>query len=429
MRLYKLSKYNFIIEDKLGKVLVYNTFSGSLISLDKSIYLGYKDQCDPNGPYFEELYRCGVIVANELNEYNRVKSQIDIEINNPLSKSANFVIAPTLNCNLNCFYCFEKANHLEQNEFSKNTMDAIVKFILDSITPQTKHININWFGGEPLLKYDSILYIGQKLKKSLPSTILFSSRIITNGVFLTKERCVELTNKCNLQSAQITVDGFADNYCLIKHASLSDYTNVIRNIVDCSNIIRISVCLNALKENIVDLFNITEYLLKDCCLKSRINIFLVRVKNYINGNFSDRCFSEDEFSKVYEDYIYFISQLDNTQKCLEVTLERMRPCGIMRYCDAAIDPEGYLYKCEHNLGQHALAVGDVVNGWYYNEAYVANSRGIVDSRCRECVFYPRCGFALCVALHSLSGEGLHCNYYDIMKKRATKYILERRSMS
>lgn len=426
MQSYKLSKYNFVIEDTLEKNLVYNTFSGSLISLDKKLYECYQNQCDPTLLYFDDLYRCGFIVSNELNEYNRVKSQIEVEINNPQSKSANFVIAPTLNCNLSCFYCFEKESHLDYKELSKNTMDSIVNFILKSITHQTKYININWFGGEPLLKFDSILYIGEKIKNALPSSIIFSSRIITNGVLLTKARCLELINKCNLQSAQITVDGFVDNYCLIKNASQSDYTNVIQNIIECSDIIEINVCFNALKENISDLFALTEYLLKDCCLKNKINIFLVRVKNYNGGKFSGRCFSDDEFSKVNDEYSSFLNQIDNTQKCLEIKLERMRPCGIMRYCDAAIDPNGYLYKCEHYLGQQNLAVGDVNNGWYYNEAYITNSRGIEDSRCHDCVFYPRCGYALCVGLHALSGKGLSCNYYDVMKNRATKYIFKRR---
>lgn len=427
MQIYKLSKYNFILEDTAEKLLIYNTFSGSLISLDKKIYESYQKKCDPFLLHFDELYRCGFIVANDLNEYNRVKSQIEIEINNPLSKSANYVIAPTLNCNLSCFYCFEKENPLNYEKISKSTMDSIIDFILKSITPQTKYININWFGGEPLLQYDTILYIGEKLKISIPPNIVFSSRIITNGVLLTKDRCMELINKCNLQSAQITIDGLSKNYCLIKHASLSDYENVIQNIVQCSNVIDLNVCLNALKSNISDLFALTQYLLVDCCLKNKINIFLVRVKNYNNGKFSDMCFSNDEFNKIDEDFLSFISHIDNTQKSLEIKLERMRPCGIMRYCDAAIDPNGFLYKCEHYLGQPNLAVGDVKNGWYYNEVYLSNSRGIEDHRCNKCVFYPRCGYALCVGLHALSGKEAQCNYYDIMKQRATKYILKRRS--
>lgn len=82
-----------------------------------------------------------------------------IQLNN-----VSYVIAPTLNCNYNCVYCFEnKENRKLRMNF--NTAEDILSFIIKQIESNKliKSIKITWFGGEPLLSYDLILEFSKKI--------------------------------------------------------------------------------------------------------------------------------------------------------------------------------------------------------------------------------------------------------------------------
>jgi len=422
---YKLSKYNIIADENKDSFLVFNNYTGAIAWVEKDIYNKFIENESFESNIidgFNDFIGAGFVVSKELDEYNRVKSQVRFEINNAVSESSNFVIAPTMRCNLNCFYCFEKANILPKDDMDEEMANKVINFILKSLSKHTKHLNINWFGGEPLLKYDILIKIGKTIKESLPKHIEFSSRIITNGVLLTKERCESLVKDCNLVSAQITLDGEEKQHCKNKGASKEDYINVLQNIKDCANLLDVLVCLNSTKNNIQDMYNLSKYLLIDSNLKGKVRIRLVRVKNYTGGQFSSICFTSHDFAEENTKFFEYLQKLDPSQQNNEMAFERVRPCGVMRFTDGAIDPKGNLFKCEHMLGQESQKQGDVVNGWYYNENYMSNSMGIEDKRCSECPFYPRCGFALCIGLHPLTGKETKCNYYDYMMYRAKNYV-------
>ena len=239
---------------------------------------------------------------------------------------------------------------------------------------------------------------------------------------LSKEICEQLIEKCNLNHAQITLDGFEKNYCKAKGAKSMDYTNVIKNIIDCSSLIDILVCFNATKDNFNDFNDLSRFLLQENGLKNKIKIRLVRVKNYVNGNFDKKCFKTCEFSILKSEFTKKLRLIDQNHINNEEEFERVRPCGFMRFNSGAIDPQGNLYKCEHLLGRPSERQGDVVNGWYYNDSYMNNSAGIKDERCEKCPFYPRCGFALCQGLHALSGDSDKCNFYDLQMLRVKNHV-------
>lgn len=48
-------------------------------------------------------------------------------VQNSGEKIANIIIAPTLECNAHCFYCFE--NGYRKGRMSIQTADALVKFL------------------------------------------------------------------------------------------------------------------------------------------------------------------------------------------------------------------------------------------------------------------------------------------------------------
>ena len=96
-----------------------------------------------------------------------------------LSSNNKLRIQIGTDCNQNCGYCSQKAfigNHnLLQPEDIKNFVDMIPP----SVNPQRA---IEFWGGEPLLYWDTILPLATKLRKKFPQNAFF---LVTNGTLLT----------------------------------------------------------------------------------------------------------------------------------------------------------------------------------------------------------------------------------------------------
>ena len=421
---YKFSQFNFVDSVLTSDIIIFNCYSGAIIRVDLDTYdkIIYNRFNELSETTINDLLKRGIIVSRQLDENNKIKSQIRFEINNVLSSSANYVIAPTMKCNLHCYYCFENSYKLSHDYMSHDIADKVVDFIIGSLNSNFKRLDIGWFGGEPLLCYDTLIFIGTKIQSKIAKDIEFTSRITTNGILFTEERCKELVSRCGLKAAQITMDGLVDNYCKAKCAACTDYNSVIENIVKCAYLTKISVNYNATKDNIDDFLSLSKILLCDNNLRGKIRIVLSRVKPYNRDLLHDHLFSESEFIFVKEQLINKLQEMDMSQVDVATNLKRVRPCSVMRFNDGAIDPFGNLYKCEHFLGQEQRRLGDVINGWYYNHEYMSNSMGVEDVRCSSCCFYPICGFAICHELHQLVGSEEKCAYYDVMKFRSLALI-------
>jgi len=90
----------------------------------------------------------------------------------------------THSCNLNCVYCFQK--HRNSATMTLDTAKSVVDWIFDYIPNDKGGVEIGFFGGEPLLKFDLIkevfTYICSKKRKV--EYVLFAT---TNGTLLTEE--------------------------------------------------------------------------------------------------------------------------------------------------------------------------------------------------------------------------------------------------
>ena len=68
----------------------------------------------------------------------------------------HLMINPTLDCNLHCWYCYEK--HVKGSSISTDIMNGILGLISKNCIGQRniKKLILSFFGGEPLLEFDSV---------------------------------------------------------------------------------------------------------------------------------------------------------------------------------------------------------------------------------------------------------------------------------
>ena len=167
--IYNYSYYNIILKESQDFVYIYNSFSGALCKLEKDIYdLILKNEINDNVKckYFDELYNQGFIKPKDLNEFNKIFLTERINILSSNNNKLSIIITPTLACNLNCEYCFEKDNRRNIAADDKTIID-IADFILKQLTLNIKEVHITWFGGEPLLAYNKIKLFNTYFKEKI----------------------------------------------------------------------------------------------------------------------------------------------------------------------------------------------------------------------------------------------------------------------
>lgn len=395
VNMYKSSKYNIKIDEANDEIILFNTFTGGIIALNSKEYsiiskpFFKKEELG----IFDELFSEGYVVFHKLDEYKRIEfftAQLQQDLH---PKQLTYVIAPTMNCNLYCNYCFEGESR-DPSIINLKTIHNIIDFIILNVNKlkSVQKVNITWFGGEPMLAYEQMLSFGQILSDKLDKMqVRFSSRIVTNGILFDKEKVHNLKKICKLSKAQITLDGLEKNYCKKKGAHLDDYNKVLKNISDAANIIKVSVRLNTDKENLTDMYDLTDVLFNEYKLKNKIYLNMAQIRNYRQKE-SVNLLSMEEFDIERERFNKYLYEKNYIHK-----KRIMRPCeflpvfcGLVKTYNFAIDNNGNLYKCEHYLGRHEKVVGDVQNGLYYNEALEFSNKSVRNDKCGNCSIYPTC---------------------------------------
>lgn len=396
---YKKSQYNVLISKQKDKYYLYNTYSGSLCKFSKNTYDSIKNIDTNNNPenieHFNEILSQGFIVDKDINEFNKVLFNQYTNIFNTKPNVLSFVIAPTLKCNFKCVYCFESQS-CKSNGFSEDKIEDILAFIINKAenNPNIKKISIDWFGGEPMLKYKEIVSFSKKIIEYCnQKNITYTACMLTNGFLLTKEKAQVLKEECNLTSIQIPLDGMKEKYCELKQTSPEAFDTVINNIKNIHNIINIQIRLNTNNNNYDSIKQLTKYLLIDCNLYGKIRLYIAELKyfeGYTNMEKST-CLESANFAKVKIDFLNYIKnelQLKNFK--FMYNKPKLLSCGLCKTQNFVIGPEGELYRCEHHVGHPENIIGDIKNERYYTDAEMDFFLPHCPAKCKKCKFYPTC---------------------------------------
>lgn len=114
----------------------------------------------------------------------------------PQNKNLVLEICSTMNCNLDCRYCFE-AGRRHIGSMSDETIDAVTEFVKKRIKEtKTSQLAVKWFGGEPTLEIETIKKLSDKLIAVADEyNIPYKAHIQTNGYLLTQNMVTILEEK------------------------------------------------------------------------------------------------------------------------------------------------------------------------------------------------------------------------------------------
>ena len=125
--------------------------------------------------------------------------------NDPVHLPTFFIIDFTTKCNMNCYYClrhFEDSGETISFDQLKDILNYIVAYCKKH---RVNDIDVQPWGGEPLLALDRIVYMRQFLADN---GIRANIAIQTNGLLLTKEN-IDTLEKYNI-GVGISIDGCRD---------------------------------------------------------------------------------------------------------------------------------------------------------------------------------------------------------------------------
>lgn len=203
----KNSIYNTLISITKNSDILYNSYSNTflVIASEVSKHLGepvfIKSQWKN---LYKELIKNEFYVSDRVDEFERLKQKA-YQIAT-FDKSFFLIINPTLDCNLRCWYCYE--NHV-QGSVMEESMQQRVKLLIEQICKSSiESFTLGFFGGEPLMKYNSIvrplIEFTQKICEE--HHIHFNTTFTSNGTLLNANIIQQLTSFSPV-SFQITLDG------------------------------------------------------------------------------------------------------------------------------------------------------------------------------------------------------------------------------
>lgn len=333
---FKLNKYLYFKND--GKrVHIVNLLNDYFFTIRKSkaemILNGQIDLISQKDPkLFDVIQKLDIIIPEEQDPLDliRMKNRKMIFAD----RTYRLTINPTLECNFSCWYCYEK--HPE-GKMSAKIMSSVINHIKKKIEDEKiSSLIIDWFGGEPLLYFDEIMYpLLVEIKKITDiNNVSFISSATTNG-FLIDEKRVKQFEKVNLTQFQITLDGNKEQHNKIRFTTerKGSFDEIIRGVNLLAKIKNVNILLriNYIKQTLINIDEIIPQLSQEARSKVKIH-----------------------FQQVWQDSMkHKISCQESEKKFIESGLKVDEPKfntkGYTCYADklqqAVINFDGKVFKC------------------------------------------------------------------------------------
>jgi len=144
----------------------------------------------------------------------------------------SLVIQPTAFCQLGCGYCGQE--HLPRWLNRKHQDDFLERARAKLASKRFRHLEISWFGAEPLSGVNVMRSLTPRLKALAEQFQCgFGATITTNGLALTEELATEIVNDHAIESLTVSLDGTAEYHDARRHKKNGQATfhSIFANVV------------------------------------------------------------------------------------------------------------------------------------------------------------------------------------------------------
>jgi uncharacterized protein len=426
----KPSRYTFAFPVDPERTLLYNALWNGLALVDAAT-AGALETMDPSvlapGELHDNLRRGGFLIPEEEDELRVLQlrwrmAQFD-------TGTLSLTLAPTLDCNLRCTYCFESHPQIAMDEATEETLAT---FVARHLEQGTKRLDILWYGGEPLLALPAMERMTAKFRALAEEHHAeYHASIITNGTLLDRPGAERL-RAMGIHGAQITLDGPRE-----AHDRRRPYTDgsgsfedITRSLGAVGELLDLAIRMNVDRTNRDAAMAFARELRQAPWFDpDRHLVYFGHVQPFTS---SCHC-SHDELMRSGE---FARSQFELEQETVAAGLAEPRypapafGCVATRMNAWLVGPQGELYKCLNHLGDPAQVVGHVSEPLRptprFLDYLLDGFEG--DAQCRACRYLPLC-MGGCVDIRYKQKEGLpvrDCTVWKHTLDRTLRLVLERR---
>ena len=315
----------------------------------------------------------------------------------------------TNTCNFRCTYCFEKDSYKsekEKNVISPEDLADICEYVINK--ERVKYLDVNFFGGEPLLKYNDIISAVKRIK-ALECDSSFN--VVTNGYLLNAERVQELKN-VGIDSLQITIDGCKEKHdaCRVLANGGPTYDVIMRNVL---------LAIDAGLEVIVNItytdddFESIDSFLRDFPAEYKHRTY-VKFTRLLDLDRTDIGMLGKLYGSLHKHG--FLPQ--------DISHLEYGPCMNKLQNSLLVHADGKLSKCIFDVSEFALGYVEYNNN-SANVDKVLLARPIriqcLDPKCKKCQFLPMCKGG-CDRMHNQKKSVCRKKYYESVADAIINYL-------
>ncbi|MDD2412681.1 MAG: radical SAM protein [Bacteroidales bacterium] len=398
----KISKYLYKIEFE-NQILLYQPISDQMFKMKRGEYDVFSSKLkninlfkNDYPTFYNWLTENLFLVSNDVTELNIIRTMNKVKCFS--DKDYWLTINPTLECNLNCWYCSVKeatGGKIFEGKVNSSVYLSLEKHIQYMITQKKiTGLHIDWFGGEPLLYFKEVILPLSKYAIDVTSKykIPLTCHITTNGTLISKSMARQF-KQLNINSFQISIDGNKsahDKVKYFKNNKNSAYDTTIKNII---------LILEANINAVVDVrINFDKDTLSD--IDSVLNAFPIGLRKQINIDFH-KIFQLTKIKDV--DINIFVEKaktLGYSSSYWAFRPQRFYTCYADKYFHAAINFDGKVFKCTARDYTEKFQIGTLLEngkieyiGFKQFEMHALAS--FENEQCLKCKYLPLC-FGPCI---------------------------------
>jgi len=369
------SRYNTFARAASGEGhVVFNAFTGALVELDAVEYAAVSDVAGsgrggsaaveidgsqlPAGLQ-DRLQRAGVFIPPDFDERAAL-----FEIRRRALASPDallLTIAPTIQCNFRCTYCFE--THRPE-VMTPSIEDDLTRFIVAQ-SASVRAITTTWFGGEPLLEPD-ILERVQRFTNAWGDArgIRIRRGIVTNGYFLDPAMVARLQALGEWETVQVTLDGLPDTHDRrrVLHGGQGTWHRIIANCRAALGAgLPVNLRINVDRRNADALGHLLDVLVAhDVVPHAHASLGFIVASTGACAHVADQVLSDEERARIS---VRFDAEL--LRRGIAPTATLPSPlcgplCSVESPLGFVVAPSGLLFKCWNQVDRDASqAIGHV----------------------------------------------------------------------
>lgn len=371
---FSIDGLRYVLDVNTGSIMEIDEMVYDLLRDDRVLTLSEAIEKFSNKYSKNEIEECLSEINKLIDEgilYTKDMYEEKVRINNEQEYMKAMCLNVVHDCNLKCKYCFaDEGEYKGKREIMTfDTAKMALDFLISQSGPR-HNIEVDLFGGEPLMAFDMIKKLveyARSIEKDVNKNIRFT--ITTNGMLLNDE-IIEYLNK-NMKNIILSIDGrkeVNDNMRLtaVGTGSYDIIIDKIKKLVDRREEGQEYYVRGTYTHANLDFSNDFMHLVNEGFKEISLEPVVVKDNDEIAIRFEDLEMIYSEYDKIYR---HLTEMIDNGKKVnfyhYNINLQG-GPCVYKRVsaCGAgfeyiAITPSGEIYPCHQFVGRKEFVIGNL----------------------------------------------------------------------